>query len=115
MAIFRPGVDTTVEARDDALLEVQVGPNSPLPVGKHVFKLIVTDDADNKSGAANVTVIVLDTTAPTAVIDFVDAQGRTNPEPQVTIGFQQPFALSGKRSTDIGGQVRVWTWSLLQP
>jgi hypothetical protein len=115
MATFKPGVDTVVEAKDDSLLEVQVDRANPMPVGKHVFQLIVTDDADNKSTPATVTVIVLDTAVPTAVIDFVDSQGRTHAEPEVRISFTEKFALSGKRSHDLGGQVRMWTWTLLRP
>jgi len=114
MAAFKPG-DTTVEAKGDPLLEVQVSPDNPLTVGKHVFQLVVTDDAGNKSVPQNVTIIVLDTSVPTAVIDVIEPTGRVNPSPEVQIPFGAKFALTGKRSTDIGGEVRVWTWTLLQP
>ena len=48
-------------------------PDQKLPVGQHRFRLTVTDDSGNKSTPAVVSVIVADTTAPTAVLDLDQA------------------------------------------
>ncbi|HEX6827862.1 MAG TPA: hypothetical protein VF104_02660 [Burkholderiales bacterium] len=112
MGQFVPGRDTEVTFPGDPILEVLVDRTNPLKPGKHVFQLVVTDDAGNKSDPAVVTVIVLDKERPTAVIDVVNAAGAPVPPPS-TINFGERFLLSGKRSTDIGGAVTTWTWSLL--
>lgn len=112
MAKFVPGVDTKVEA-PEPLLEVAVSAASPLKVGKHVFELVVTDDAGNESAPANVTIIIADTTRPTAVLDVIDSAGRRISTPAVNLAFGDRFALSGERSTDIGGTVKTWRWTLL--
>ena len=112
MGQFVPGRDTEVTFQGDATLEVLVDRQNPLKPGKHVFQLIVTDDANNKSEPAVVTVIVVDRERPTAVIDVLNAAGTLLPPPS-TVNFGERFLLSGKRSTDIGGTVTTWTWSLL--
>lgn len=115
MAVFKPGVSTTIEAlAPDRLLEVAVDRTNPLKVGKHVFQLVVTDDAGNVSDPAKVTIIIVDKDRPTAVIDVLDAQGVRNPAPEVSVPFGQKFALSADRSTDIGGEVKAFSWTLLQ-
>jgi hypothetical protein len=110
-----PGVDTVVTASIPTLV-VAASMTSPLGVGKQVFQLVVTDDSGNASEPALVTVIVLDTAKPTAVIDFVDpATGKRDPNPTVSFAFGSPFQLVGDRSSDIGGVVKSWTWTLLTP
>lgn len=114
MAVFRPGTDTEVVADGDPQLDIAIEANAQLPVGKHVFRLVVVDDAGNESEPAVVTIIVADQSRPTAVIDVVDASGGTHPEPEFTIALGQRFGLSGRRSSDVGGQVRTWRWTLLR-
>lgn len=113
MAQFTPGTDTAVTS-EDALLEVLASVQTPLPTGKHVFQLTVTDDSGNLSEPALITIIVRDTARPTAVIDFVDPRGGTHPEPTVEVPFGSKFGLSGKRSSDIGGQVKNFNWQLMR-
>lgn len=113
MAKFVPNQDTTVEA-DEPLLEVVADGDSRLAPGKHVFQLVVTDDAGNQSAPASVTVIVADAERPTAVIDLIDETGARNPAPEVTVASGRPFTLTAERSTDVGGQVRRFAWSLLR-
>ncbi|HET8747464.1 MAG TPA: hypothetical protein VFM98_17825 [Ramlibacter sp.] len=113
MAKFVPGTDTDVKS-DEPLLDVAVSAATPLKPGKHVFQLVVVDDAGNASDTASVTVIVQDTERPTAVIDLITAAGERIATPEVTVPFGRPFRLSGERSSDIGGQVSVWNWSLLR-
>ncbi|HEU4621363.1 MAG TPA: hypothetical protein VFS42_03990 [Burkholderiaceae bacterium] len=113
MAKFVPGTDTKVEA-PEPLLDVQVAANAPLKVGKHVFQLIVRDDTGNESAPATVTIIVEDQERPTAVIDTIDPAGARNPEPEVKIPFGRAFVLTGERSSDVGGEVKLWRWELLQ-
>jgi hypothetical protein len=111
MAQFVPGRDTEVKA-EEPLLEVLVDAEHPLKVGKHTFQLVVTDDSNLSSEPAIVTIIVQDTARPTAVIDVVNAEGRPVPAP-FNFAFGQRFGLSGKRSSDIGGTIRSFAWTLL--
>lgn len=113
MAKFIPGTDTNITS-NEALLEVLSSQSSPLRPGKHVFQLVVTDDSGNNSDSANVTVIVQDLDRPTAVIDLINADGSRNPSPVVNVPYGKPFQLSGDRSSDVGGSVKVWNWSLVQ-
>lgn len=111
MAKFVPGTDLEVQAAEP-MLEVLSSGRTPLPVGKHVFQLVVTDDAGNVSAPAIVTIIVADGERPTAVIDFINADGKRIPDPQVTVPFGAAFQLSGERSSDVGGKPVGWTWTL---
>lgn len=111
MAQFIPGTDTSVKAKEPTL-EVLVSRSSPLKVGKHVFNLVVTDDSGNASAPAVITIIVTDGELPTAVIDFINADGKRIPDPEVTVRFGEAFQLSGERSSDEGGQPVAWTWTL---
>ncbi len=113
MAKFVPGTDTTVKA-DEPLLSVQVSPAKPLKPGKHVFQLVVADDSGNSSDPASVTIIIQDQTRPTAVVDLIDATGARISTPEVRVAFGQAFQLTGDRSSDVGGEVKAWTWTLLQ-
>jgi hypothetical protein len=113
MAKFTPGTDTEVKA-EEPLLEVLVSPTAPLRPGKHVFQLVVVDDTGNDSAPASVTIIIEDRERPTAVVDLLDERGGRISEPEVRVPFGQPFRLTGDRSSDIGGVVRVWNWSLLR-
>jgi hypothetical protein len=97
MAVFQPNVPVTQKTPQ---VQVDVTPAAPLAIGPHRFQLIVVDDSGNLSTAATLDVIVKDTTAPTAVLDVVNAAGqRIDP----TVPFGQPFLLSGVRSSDAGG------------
>ncbi len=112
MAKFVPGTDVNINS-NEPILDVETSAN-PLKPGKHVFQLIVADDAGNDSEAASITVIVQDQARPTAVIDLVDDHGNRVPSPEVHVPFGKTFRLTGDRSTDIGGQVKTWNWSLLR-
>ena len=113
MAKFIPGQTTEVSA-DEPTLDVLVDAQNPLKVGKHVFQLIVTDDAGNESEPAIVTIIVRDRERPTAVIDVVNAAGERISTPSVEIPLGQRFQLLADRSSDIGGVVRGFKWTLMQ-
>ncbi len=71
-----------------------------LAVGRHVFRLAVGDDAGNQSQPVERAVIVMDTAAPTAVLEA--------PRQVMQV---QPFQLSGARSSDVGGRVRQYQWT----
>jgi hypothetical protein len=111
MARFVPGRDREVKSADP-ILEVIVDRANPLGVGKHTFQLVVTDDSGNNSEPAVVSVIVLDGDRPTAVIDVLNAAGSVVPPP-ARLALGEKFTLSGRRSSDIGGTVKTWTWTLL--
>ena len=111
MAKFVPGTDTSVKS-DEPKLDIAVDAAHPLAVGKNVFSLVVTDDSGNDSAPASVTIIVTDTQRPTAVVDFLDAAGVRNPAPQVVVPFGTKFSLTGERSSDVGGKVKAFNWTL---
>ncbi len=94
----------------DPRLVIQM-PDQKLTVGQHRFSLTVTDNSGNASTPAIITVIVADTSAPTAVLDLRNEQGA-----QVINGrieFGSGFILDGSRSTDIGGSIESYTWEIL--
>jgi hypothetical protein len=101
--------DQKVETAD-SLLTIQM-PTQKLPVGQHRFNLTVVDDSGNTSTPALITVIVADTSAPTAVLDLLDAQGRTITDNRVAFG--SGFMLSGKRSVDVGGVISKFIWEVV--
>lgn len=98
-------VNTPVEAAaPDATLVVTVDRAQPLPVGSHIFQLEVVDDAGTRSQPVQVRVVVVDNSAPTAVI--------TAPK---TVPFGQPITLSGAQSSDVGGgTIARYIWTLVQ-
>ncbi|MCP4378553.1 MAG: hypothetical protein GY794_20550 [bacterium] len=96
----------------DSQLVIQM-PDQKLAVGQHRFNLTVEDDSGNASTAAQITVLVVDTTAPTAVLDLHDERGRTVTDGRISFG--SGFILSGKRSVDIGGTVARYRWEVVVP
>jgi hypothetical protein len=96
--------NTPIET-EDALLEISMDPEVPLRPGQHIFRLIVTDDSGNVSAPADVEVIILDSQAPTAVLDV---------EPSRTLEFGSDFRLSAARSSDVApGQLARYSWTLI--
>lgn len=69
--------------------------------GVQTVSLVVVDDAGNQSAPASRSVVVRDESAPTAVLD---APG--------VVGAGAPLALSGSRSSDVGGSVREYRWTV---
>ena len=96
-------VNTPFESAEPTIT-VEIDRNTPLTRGRHRYQLIVTDDSGNASEPVSVIVIVADQTRPTAVLDGPEV---------VNIGTE--FRLDGRRSFDIGGQVRAWTFTYLGP
>jgi len=86
-------------------------PGKKLPVGQHRFSLTVADDSGNTSTPAMITVIVIDTEAPTAVLDLKDEQGRTISNSRVNFGAG--FVLDGGRSSDIGGKITSYLFEVM--
>lgn len=100
MAKFVVGEEICTET---STVQVEVTPANSLPVGTHVFQLVVEDESGNRSQPATAKVIILDLTQPTAVL-----------EAPVQVAFGKPFELSGKRSSDPPpGKVVKWCWTLL--
>ncbi len=78
-----------------------VDPVAPLALGRHTVQLIVTDDSGNRSSPDAAQFVVVDTLAPTAVLDV-----------PAWVGVGQSFVVSGARSFDIGGSVRTYIWTI---
>lgn len=90
---------------DTPTVEVTVTANRPLALGRHRFRLIVVDDAGNKSAPDEVTIIVADRDNPTAVLRA--------PSP---VAFGRSFNLDGSASFDTGGgRVVQYVWTYLGP
>ena len=95
----------------DATLKVSMD-DSPLPVGEHRFELLVADDSGNESEPAIVSIVVLDTERPTAVLEVRTAQGELVPNNRLPFGTS--FTLDARRSSDAGGgNIISYTWTLL--
>lgn len=90
-------------AAPDSLLSITVNEQNPLPTGVYEFQLVVTDDSGNNSNPTTVRIVIADDQAPTAVIDAPDR-----------VGFAKDFALSGKRSVDVGGRLTKFIWTLIK-
>jgi hypothetical protein len=89
---------------DQPNVTVEVDSAAPLVTGRHRFELVVTDDSGNESEPTAIIVIVADRERPTAVLDGPDV-----------VNFGASFELSGKRSFDIGGSIKVFRFTYLGP
>ncbi len=82
-----------------------VKPDKPLPIGRHVFQLVVVDDSNNASMPDQVQVIVAEQDRPTAVLGA----------PQI-VGAGRSFSLDGSRSFDVGGgEIVKYIWTYIGP
>jgi hypothetical protein len=77
---------------DTPVVEVTVTADKPLPIGRNLFRLTVSDDSGNLSKPDQVEVIVADQEAPTAILTA----------PRI-VAFGKSFNLSAERSFDAGG------------
>jgi hypothetical protein len=98
-------VNVAIEgAAPDATLVITADANRPLAIGAYTFQLRVVDDSRNVSEPVQVRLIVVDTTAPSAVISA----------PR-TVPFGQNITLSGAESRDVGGgTIAQYIWTLIQ-
>jgi hypothetical protein len=102
MATFVINQDVTTTT---PTIEVTMSATNPLPIGRHTFRLVVVDDSGNKSAADDVQILIVDTTAPTAVLGLP----KTSP-------FGQSFTMDGSKSFDAGGgKVAQYVWTYLGP
>jgi hypothetical protein len=96
---------------NDGQLTVTIG-DEPLPVGQHRIRLTVTDDSGNESQPTDMTLTVLDTGRPTAVLQLRDDHGR--PARGNRISHGRGFVLDARRSVDTGGgTIASYTFTLL--
>lgn len=102
MAEFVINADVTTA---EPTVEVTISPDRPLALGRQRFRLIVVDDAGNRSAPDEVIVIVADQGAPTAVL-----RG-----PRLA-AFGSSFMLDGSASFDVGGgRIAQYVWTYLGP
>lgn len=102
--------DGQVVTTDSPTLAVTELTDAGFAVGEHTFGLRVVDESGNESSLAEVVVTIVDTQAPTAVLDVLDALGDIDADGRVEVG--EDFSLSGARSVDTGGQVVRYDWIL---
>ncbi|MBZ0316281.1 MAG: hypothetical protein K8L91_07680 [Anaerolineae bacterium] len=89
----------------DPVLEI-ISEGGTLPVGPHTFRLVVVDSAGNQSAPVDVEVIIVDTQAPTAVLDVL-------PTSRVEQG--STFTLSAERSVGlVQGETATYFWTLVE-
>ena len=113
LAIPKPSVFVREEQKPTASVLLSLYPGRTLDAPQIAGITHLVSSSVPQLATANVTVIVLDTTRPTAVIDLINADGSRNPEPVVQVPFGKGFQLSGDRSSDVGGAVKLWNWTLL--
>ena len=102
MAEFVINADVVTE---EPKVEVTISPQRPMGLGRQRFRLIVVDSSGLKSAPDEVTVIIADQDAPTAVL-----RG-----PRIT-GFGRSFDLDGSASQDTGGgRIVQYVWTYLGP
>lgn len=89
---------------DLSTIVVEVDPQKPLERGRQVFQLEVVDDSGNVSEPDRIVVIVADRERPTAVLAGPSV---------VDIG--KSFELSGAKSFDIGGSIKLYRFTYLGP
>jgi hypothetical protein len=100
MTVFKIGQDVDMKT---PTVEVTVDAATPLSVGAHVFRLVVVDDAGNKSLPQEATIVVRDDERPTAVIS-----------PMREVPFGKSFTLDGSKSTDHPpGKLAQWIWTMV--
>lgn len=97
MPVFQPNVP---QQTTDPTIQVTVDAQNPLPVGRHVFRLVVVDDAGNESLPDEVEVFVTDANKPTAIL-----------RAPARVPFGQSFPLDGRASTDVGGKIVRYIWT----
>jgi len=91
-----PPVQTSTAAHTFAF-----DPANPFAVGVHIATLLVTDDQGTVSSPDTRQIIVRDTVTPTAVIDMASV-----------IPLGADVSASGGRSSDVGGAITTYQWSL---
>jgi hypothetical protein len=102
MAEFIINQDVTT---DVPVVEVTLSRDKPLPHGRHLFRLIVTDESNQTSRPDVVEVRVADLDAPNAVLTV-------NP----IVPWGQPFTMNGERSFDPGGsRIVKYAWTYMGP
>src|SRR3954451_7384746 len=87
---------------EDPGVEVTIDEKHTLDVGRHIFQLVVIDDAGNESKPDEVVVVVRDDQAPTAVLKAPSQ-----------VGFGRSFKLDGSASVDLPpGKIARYIWTL---
>lgn len=104
---IQAGTQTT----SDSALQIEM-PDGKLPIGQHKFALKVVDNSGNQSQFATLSVLVIDTQAPMAILELRDASGQPVPDNRIPYGTS--FILDGKKSTDVGGgNIVKYIWELI--
>jgi hypothetical protein len=103
MTAFKVG--TSVDTGNVPNVTVDIDQNAPLASGKYTFQLVVTDNDHAVSDPARVTVIVLDNTKPTAVIDGPAS---------ISVAFGRGFTLTATGShANTPAIIANYNWTLL--
>jgi len=98
-------------SQDTPIIKVEGIDGGPLPLGENRFSLVVIDDSGNESAEVFLTVKVVDSDKPTAVLNVVNRDGAVLPN---TVPFGSPFILSGAGSVDKApGKIKEYRFTLL--
>ena len=83
-----------------------------LPLGEHRFELTVVDNSGNASEPVTLSVFIIDTEKPTAILTLLDANRK--PVLGNKIPHGSSFILSGQSSSDAGGGAIVkYIWKMV--
>jgi len=108
MAKFKVNVAVPQDTPD---VKVEGTDSGALPLGPNRFSLVVVDDSGNESEPFVLTITVVDTDKPTAVLQVVNADGKVL---DPTVQFGQTFILSGAGSQDKDpGKIKEYRFTLL--
>ena len=96
---------------DDAQLTLDLS-GRRLKVGSHDFTLQVEDDSGNVSVPITIKVVIVDSTAPTAVAVVRTSRGELAEANRVDFGAS--FILDASKSVDAGGgRIVRYNWTLV--
>jgi hypothetical protein len=101
----------TPDGKPDPVLTIAA--SAALKLGRHDFELVVTDDAGNDSSPLRVTILVVDTQRPNAVVNVLDERGQ--PLEDNRVPRKTNFILDASKSFDPNdGTITGYLWRYIR-